>query len=393
MSRIAFSHLLTIYRASRFAADGKSATVDVVDVAVLDALRVALLEGNIDDAGITTDDDADNIKVGDAIRIQVQAPMISLGYLAPGFDALLAMRRVTFAEPKNYFLIKECFAKADENPPIAVMRYRKVLALVELLRKCAAYLDKDRGELVFIKGGKYSIPVSYSPGELAGVDLGAIDKILDLFSAVDDAHKDQKQAILAEAVLGMLEGVATGRRFKTLLFELPELSEKFANGYKLYLTNFSYDKVRDELQAWKVDYTGKIHKAFGEIQNQLLSIPVATVIVATQLKLAKKDEVAPFLANVAVVIGCWIFTVLFLMLCRNQYRTLQVLEGEIDRQEKKMKADYASVLQMFAEVFTSLRARVGDQKRVLVVVIGILIVGLAVAHWFWWQLTKGYIQS
>jgi hypothetical protein len=390
MTELEFSHLLTIYRASQFAADGKSATVQVMDEAVLYALHLAL--ENVDDSGITTDDDADKIAVGDAVRVHIRLPKISLGYLASNFGSLLAMRRAAFAEPKNYFLITERYEKGGENPPIAVTRYQKVLALIGLLRKCAAYLDKDRGELVFIKGGKYSIPVNYSPGELAGVDLVAIDKILGFFNVKDDAHEDQKLAILAEAMMGMLDGVAAGRRFITLLLELQQLSEKFADGYKLYLANFSYDKVRDELQAWKVEYTGKIHKVFGDIQNQLLSIPVATVIVATQLKLVGKKEFAIFLANVAVVIGCWIFALLFMMLCRNQYRTLQVLEGEVDRQEKKMKSDYESVLEMFEEVFTSLRGRVKDQKRALVGVVFILIIGLAVAHYFWWQLTKGYFQ-
>lgn len=393
MTKIEFSHLLTIYRASNFAADGKSASVRIENVAVRDALSIALHEDNFEDAGITVDGDPDDIKVGDVIGIQTQIPKISLGYLALDFDALISMRRATFSEPKNYYLIKERYSKADPAPPFSVTRYRKVLQLVKLLREGAAYLDKDRDELVFIKSGKYIIPIEYTPGELAVADVDAIDKITGLFSADDDAHKEQKLAVLTTAVLSLLEGVTVGRRFRKLLIDLPELSNKFADGYKIYLSNFSYDKVRDELQAWKVDYTAKIHKVFGEIQNQLLGIPIATVVVATQLKLAGQNDKAIFLANVAVVIGCWIFSALFLLLCRNQAKTLEVLEMEIDRQEEKMKADYEPVLIMFKEVFTSLRGRVADQKRVLTGVRVILGIGFFVAHYFWWQLTKGYLST
>ncbi|CAN7465909.1 hypothetical protein LJR289_003078 [Pseudoduganella sp. LjRoot289] len=393
MNKVAFSHLLTIYRASQFAADGKSASVKVVDEAVVDALNVALHESNIDDSGITADDDPDNINIGDVIRLLVEPPKISLGYLARNFEDFLRMRRVAFIEPKNYFLIREGYSKADENPPDAVLRYRKVLELIELLSKCAAYLDKDRGDLVFIKGGKYPVPVDYTAGELASANVDAINKILDLFVLPDDAHKEAKLAILAEAAMGLLEGVAVGRRFRTLLLELSELTDKFSDGYKLFLANFSYDKVRDELQAWKVDYTGKIHKAFSDIQNQLLSIPVATVVVATQLKPVLKDQQAIFLANVAVIVGAWIFSVLFLLLCRNQGKTLDVLKGEIDRQEDKMRADYEIVLEMFQDVFTSLRDRVTDQERVIFAVRIILGVCFVIAHWFAWQLSKGYLLS
>lgn len=391
MTKIEFSHLLRIYRASNFAADGKSASVHIENAAVREALSIALHDDNFEDAGITVDGNPDDIKVGDVIEIQVQIPKISLGYLALDFDTLLSMRRATFLEPKNYYLIKERYSKADSAPPFSVTRYRKVLQLVKLLREGAAYLDKDRDELVFIKSGKYSIPIEYTPGELAVADVDAIDKIIGLFGEEDDAHKEQKLAVLTTAVLSLLEGVTVGRRFRKLLIDLPELSNKFADGYKIYLANFSYDKVRDELQAWKVDYTAKIHKVFGEIQNQLLGIPIATVVVATQLKLAGQNDKAIFLANIAVVIGCWIFSALFLLLCRNQEKTLEVLEVEINRQEQKMKADYEPVLTMFKEVFTSLRGRVADQKRVLIGVRVILGIGFVVAHYFWWQLTKGYL--
>lgn len=392
MSRITFSHLLTIYRASEFAPDGENATTKIADEKVRDALRLALSDENIDDAGITVHDDPDDIKVGGVKRINVQTPKISLGYLASGFDKFLGMRRVTFVEPKNFYLIREKFAKADLAPPFAVERYRKVIELIALLEKCAAYLDKDRGELVFIKDGKFSIPLAYTPGELAAVDIDSVIKILDQFSGKDDAHQEQKRAILASTVLGMLEGVANGVRFRALLLELPELSRKFLDGYKLYLANFSYDKVHDELQAFKVDYTSKIHKAFSDIQSQLLTVPVATIVVATQLKLVQEGDQAVMLTNVAVLIGCWVFAALFALLCVNQFRTLQVLEAEVARQESKMKANYETVLEMFKGIFDSLRNRVSDQKCILWVVGSVVLAGLAVANWFFWQFTKGYFH-
>lgn len=393
MSKIAFSDLLIIYRAARFAADGKSATVEVSNSSIRDALHFALSIENVDDSGITIEGNPDAVNVGSEVNIEVGPPKISLGYLASGFDSLLRMRQATFVEPKNYFLIAENFAKDGDNPPVTVRRYRKILEFVGLLLKCAAYLDKDRAELVFIKSGKFSIPIDYSPGELNSVDLDTVDKILSYFSVEDDSHKEQKQAILAETVLKMLEGVSPGNRFKVLLFDLPELVEKFANGYKLYLANFSYDKVRDELQAWKVDYTGKIHKAFSDIQAQLLTIPVATVVIATQLKEAKKDDNVAFLGNIAVLVGAWIFSILLVLLCNNQRRTLAVLKDEIDRQETKMKTDYESVELMFKNVFSSLRDRVRDQKIILWIVFVVLIVGLLLAHVFWWKLSKAYFGA
>lgn len=394
MNKLDFSHLLTIYRACKFDMDGKSATLTVSDK-IFQALQIAFDLDNLDDSGLSCACDPDKIKVGATIRLFVSDPKIGLGYLAKNFNALISMRRAAFIEPRNYFLIEEKFYRDDPNPPSSILRYRKVLELIKILEKCSAYLDKDREELVFINGGKYAVPIKYTAGELANVDVPAIEKLLKNFEVKDDSHIEQKIAILTETLLALMNGASPGWRFKNLLIESVELQDKFADGYKLYLANFSYEKVRNDLQAWKVDYTGKLHKAFADIQNQLLSMPVATVIVATQLKQVAKEGGANFLNNVAVLIGCWIFSALFLLLCFNQFTTLKVFESEIERQRKKMAEEYEVVLAMkdFKEVFDSLKMRVNTQQCILKVVLGVLVIGIVLAHVFFWLLSKEYFQS
>lgn len=96
---------------------------------------------------------------------------------------------------------------------------------------------------------------------------------------------------------------------------MSEFYSKYVDGYRLFVSNFSYDKVISELELAKVEYTGKIHKAFTDIQNQILGIPVATVVVATQMKSAPQIGYE-FWVNIAVLTGCWIFVMLVgLLIC------------------------------------------------------------------------------
>jgi hypothetical protein len=99
--------------------------------------------------------------------------------------------------------------------------------------------------------------------------------------------------------------------------------------YRLFVSNFSYDKVRSELEAAQVEYTAKIHKVFTDIQNQLLTIPVATVVVATQMELATGSD--QFWIDTAVLMGSFIFVILVGFLVCNQKHTLDTLEKEITR--------------------------------------------------------------
>ena len=108
---------------------------------------------------------------------------------------------------------------------------------------------------------------------------------------------------------------------------MPELQKKFSDGYNLFASSFSYDKIRDEVETAKVEYTGKIHKVFSDIQNQVLGIPIASIVVATQMKDAGAKTATTYevYVNSAVLLGCWIFVLLTGLLIWNQQHTLKVL--------------------------------------------------------------------
>ncbi len=163
-----------------------------------------------------------------------------------------------------------------------------------------------------------------------------------------------------------------------MLANLDKLADRFFAGYRLFASNFSYQKIRSELEEARLEYTGKIHKTLTDIQSQLLTIPVATVIVATQLKrTASVDDI--FWANSAVLLGAFVFAGLLFLMIRNQTKTVSVVAGEVDRQRTKLRTEHPDATATFDDVFASLDARIRDQRVILNVVRGILALGLALA--------------
>jgi len=382
MSDLRFADLVTIYQAAQFG-QGRLATITIANQQSLDALKIALKEENLDDSGISVSrGDPDDLVIGRTVQLHISAPRIALGRLARNLGDLLTTG-VLITEPKRYYLIDERFANGDTQVPESVDRYRKVLKFIDLLKECADYVDIAANELVFIKDGKFSIPVVITPSQIATADLTQIDKILSHFT--DDTHKTQKLAILTNAVLSITQITAIRKRFSTLILEISELASKFNDGYKIFIADFSYDKVRDKFEEAKVENSGKLHKIFSDIQNQLLTIPVATVIVATQMK--GTGDRAAAIGNTALLIGAWIFSVLFSILWFNQLRTLLTLESEIKRQAKILKEDYESVGGMFDDLFTPLYERIRNQKILLGFVSFLVIVGLVASHYFYREIS------
>ncbi len=388
MSKATFPLLLSIYRNVVFDSNATSGLLELSSQDLRDALILLLKEENLDDSGIClTSGDPDQLVVGQKVHVRIDSPRIGLGVLAIDLDNLLRTRKAHIEEPKRYFLINSKYGRGDSDVPSDIQLYQKLLTFINLLKESAAYLDSDREELVFINEGKFSLPISYDTSDLLSADFSVMQKIVETFT--NDTHREQKLVILADAAINLIKSTPSENRFQQLLSHLSELQKKFSDGYKLFVSNFSYDKVRSDLEAAKIEYTGKIHKVFSDIQNQVVGIPVATVIIATQMKDASTDKATSYetWVNSAVLLGCWIFVILVSFLICNQRHTLEVLDSEITRQKELIKNKHQTIASNFNDIFQALDKRLFFQKCILWAISIVLAIGFVLAHVVYFSLT------
>ncbi|CAD6539224.1 hypothetical protein [Paraburkholderia metrosideri] len=382
MSDTGFDYLVTLYRATKFTGERKG-ELDITNQGICDALKVCL--NDLHEYSVAITEDTTAVAVGNTVHVEFGEPKLGLGMLTDDMTGLLKAQRHRLKEPKNYFLIERKFAKGDADPPAEVQQYRRLLQLVELLETVAAYLDRDAGKLVFVHGGRFEMPIAYTVKDLAIMDEAATSKLLAFVG--DDAFNEKKLGILEGAIRETCQPYAEPDRFSGLLANLPELAEKATHGYRVFISEFSYDKIRDALETAKVEYAAKIHKVFTDIQTQILTIPVATIVVATQMKSATTYGYE-FWVNTAVLAGVWVFAILVSFLLVNQRFTLAVIDGEIKRQKEHTKKNYEAIAEQFAGVFDFLLKRLWWQRVALVAVAVVLATGLVLAHVVYFRLTN-----
>lgn len=326
-------------------------------------------------------------KIGDRIHVELNDPSVRLGLVAESFQSILDYPRGRSVCPRFFWLGKS-LAYNDEalsREPV-FSRYQLLLQWVELLAQAAAFFEKDKEELVFLKDGKVSLPVLYSADDLMTFDAKSLQDLLGRFSGLDKM-RDQMLSILSEAVLKQISGVEPKRRFVALLQHLPETLKSFDDGHRLYAANFSYEKVRDELQAAMLEELSKINKTFADVQGQILGIPVATVLVATQFKMAREWGQDAWV-NTAVFCGVLFFVILANFVMRNQLHSLDAIAAEIERKEEKIKKEYAKVQDVVAGTFPKLRSRLRWQRAAFWTVQMILLGGAIATSVFYLVMTK-----
>ena len=333
---------------------------------------------------LVDDESPASLHVGQSVNVSV-APRLGFGLLKRDVGDLLAGYRKARIQEPQFFLTVEGISNSTPVPDNHIVsRYRAVLRLIQTLKRAAAFLDTDEPALIFIKDGKFELPIEYDADDLEKASVTAIQEITDTIPS--GTHEKQCASILAEVIVSLTEHLASELRFGYLIANASELKKKFEQGYQLFAAGFSYEKVRDQVEAARVEYSGKIHRVFSDIQNQLLGIPVATIIVATQMKDAKTYGYE-FWVNTSVLVGCWVFAILMMFLLRNQSHTLAVLRDEIRRQKRQLTKEFAAVASSFTDTFDYLSNRASTQRVILWAINGFVILGLLLSHVIYLKLT------
>lgn len=343
-------------------------------------------EAAVEDTDVSVESPGASVPaVGHTVQVRIGTPRPAFGLLRKDLDELLKFPSAHVREPAPYVLWDTGFCSSDVTDGDDVIdRYRRVLALVQVLKGTAAFLDEQEELLVFIRGGKFEVPVRYATADLDAIDLVELDRVSA--AVPEGTHKTQCQSILLEAIHEVLVKHPPAERFGRLLRGLAEIRERFDRGYGLFAAGFSYEKLRDQVEAARIEYTGKMHKVFSDIQNQLLGIPVATVIVATQMK-PHDQMTSEFWISVAVLLGSFVFALLVHLLLRNQRHTLEVVGLEIQRQRKELEKQPHGLVANLLPTFELLERRYQTQMRALRAIDLVVLAGVALSVLFFYKLS------
>jgi len=381
VSDITFAQLLGIYRNTVFeaqVADGDFPGLLTIatkeDLAFLQRLETD--NDAFQDAQIRVDEDLAGKAIGDTVHLRCRQPRGAVGRFASNMSDLLTTAGAKLREPAEYFVIEGGLYSSMSSPPEEIAAYKRVLKIIDLLQEAASFVDGVRDDLVFLQGDRLVVHIAYNSDDLANIVWEPFKRFCGVFS--DDIHKDQKLTILANAVIRFGASEPAASRFRALLAKFDLLVDEVEKGYKIYYSSFSYSKIRNDLQIAQLDYLSRIHKTFVDIQGQLLGIPVASFVIATQFRTPAKCGIEIW-GNTAVTVGAAIFVLLLTISIVNQWLTLGSISVDIGRQRSLIDKNYAQLTPDFSKIFKVLTNRITWHYWILAAVEAIAVAGLIAA--------------
>lgn len=390
MARVSWADLEAVYAVTKFEADG-TGRLTISNQAILNTLL--LVEADEDamaDSGMAVLTDRDKLELGQEALVQFNSPRTSLGRFARTFANLIAGSSARVEEPSAYFVVDQRITRNTQPPDELQVKYRAALGLIKLLAQAAAFLDKVQQELVFFRDGRIVVPVNYGIDDLMSIETSHVHQIIKMFE--EPVHQEQKLAILSEAIIDLVAGLPVNQRFRFIMREVSDLTEKVTAGYRLFASSFTYSKIRREVETAQAEFITRIHKTFVDLQGQILAIPLATIVVASQLKAATACGVDVW-TNVAVVAGAWIFVLFLIASIVNQWLTLNAVTFEFERQQQRLLRDFSQVKTDFNDAFDRLKCRAFWHRVVFVVIGAVGVGGASFATWAAGKLIGVDIQS
>lgn len=307
----------------------------------------ANIVADLEVADLLTDQDPDNCIV------EFLAPYAMNAFFATSMDDLLTHSQRRQVAPGRFYLADEdyIYERGCVEPPEVILRYLDAIKFISLLIPLADYyVEKGKPKLVFLNGDKVEVYLEY-----CATDLGALSGLSNFISEYihTETHVEQKATIIKAVLLEMSSEISDELTIGLIFSRFEEFSRRVSSSYQLYVSEFSFQKIKAEVEKSKFEAVAKINKVFSDIQNQLLAIPVALVIVCGQMEIVNSFSIKNFF----ILVGAFVFSLFMFFLVMNQKNTLKTIFFEINSEWDLIRGKHKAIKLKFDEPYRLLRKR------------------------------------
>lgn len=277
--------------------------------------------------------------------------------------------------PEEFYVANIDFRYSDQsrNVPNILKNYVAATELFQMFKVICDLPVKvgSSHQLVFSGDNRLKISSKYCEEDLIALpDLNEFEANF----ITSTMHTVQKKIIIKTALMDMYKGKQE-ISFSSVIRRFSDLVGLVSHSYELYVSEFSFKKVKTEIEQDKLKYIAQINKVFSDIQNQILTMPAAVFLVGSQMKPSSSWAGA----NIVIWLASVIFTVFLLFLIRNQRHTLLAIKFEIDQQWNGIEDKYHLAFNRFKGVYAQLNRRFDHQKLLLTTVEMLTYTALAVS--------------
>ncbi len=230
-------------------------------------------------------------------------------------------RDIFICETGSYFTDDHIFHTA----------YTVVVRFMEALAGLAqfSYFEEELRKLLLVREDvSLLLPLHYTCADLSALKATTLEQLQDVTVLFSGNAFPDRQGLFINELIHYLQQEPEAQRFSFLLQHFGQYYTRATSAYTYYLRNFSYNKLRLEMDAKALDFSQRLQGVVNDIQNKLIVIPSAFVLVITTF-IVNRNRL--FYVNIFSFAGFLIFCAYFQIFIANQRSLLRIIKSHIDK--------------------------------------------------------------
>jgi len=267
----------------------------------------------------------EDLSDNDIINLELSLPkLIKIGFYY-SFESFVLSNKYAFPD-SDFYIYDIDSSQVAENKNLA--KHKSIINLINSLKYIAKHSYFNAGvynAIIFREDKSLFLSFEFKVNTVLSIKESEVEIINNISNIFCEAVSEKKLLFINELINFLTKVNDESQRFIYLLSNISDFYEKSTNAYQYYLRDFSYNKLKLELDSTALEFAQKIQSVINESQTKLIAIP--TVFVLAFISFDYSDLLSN--KNIFTIISLFIFAILIQLFLNNQFSTLRFINENI----------------------------------------------------------------
>lgn len=242
-------------------------------------------------------------------------------------------------------------------------KYSLVIDLIDELQKIAKYSYKEEEILnaIIVREDKsLFLYLKYSAEDIDSIDDNELTLISSFIDILKSDTTTDKRNIYLNQLIEFLSDKEELIRFSFLIQNFKDYIKVSSSTYNYYQRNFSYNKLKVELDAKALEFYQKLQGVINNSQTKLIAIPTALVFALSTLDYIDINS----LKNYLIVVGLILFCMFIQIFINNQKSAINFIEENITYYKNTHANNKSELEKSFSKVDTERKKQIKRLRQI-----------------------------
>ena len=283
-----------------------------------------VLQGLYDHRCIENNIFPNDVNVGDNINLELTiAKLCDFGF----YDTY-----ETFVAKNKYKLsIDTYYIYEKGTQPQFIKKYKAIQDFLLSIKSIANHLFDDVDVLnAVISNEKQSVVIccDYTHEDVSNINDERFGALSNISSTLLNGDNKEKKNLFVNELIDFVHSKNATKLYK-ILEHIGELQRNCEEAYSFYISGFSSNKLKFEINTKAIEYTSRIQTVINEAQTKLIAIPSAFVLAALAMDI-ENNRLQLNIKNIVTILSLFIFAILIQLFLSNQKSILKIIKADVD---------------------------------------------------------------